>query len=109
MTVRIKDVYSLDTPFEAAGGQIPFPASYSWFNLTPTWSFRDSNLDADFPTAARYAELTYRQEGGTVPVQGVIAVTPAFIERALAITGPIDVPEFHETITGQNLVARIHY
>ncbi len=106
---HITDVDLLDQPFEAAGGQIPFPAAYSWFDLAPTWSFRDSNLDADFPTAARYAELTYRQENGKVPVQGVIAVTPAFMEGALAITGPIDVPEYHETITVQNLVARIHY
>ncbi len=108
-TARITDVDLLDQPFEAAGGQIPFPAAYSWFDIVPTWSFRDSNLDADFPTAARYAELTYRQENGKVPIQGVIALTPAFIGSALAITGPIDVPEFHETVTAQNLVARIHY
>jgi len=108
-TARITDVDLLDQPFEAAGGQIPFPAAYSWFDLAPSWSFRASNLDADFPTAARYAELTYRQENGKVPVQGVIAITPAFMENALAITGHIDVPEYHETITVQNLVARIHY
>src|SRR6266705_1771069 len=108
-TARITDVDVLDQPFEAAGGQIPFPAAYSWFDLAPSWSFRASNLDADFPTAARYAELTYWQENGKVPVQGVIAITPAFMENALAITGHIDVPEYHETITVQNLVARIHY
>jgi len=108
-TAHITDVDLLDKPFEAAGGQIPFPAAYGWFDLASTWSFRDSNLDADFPTAARYGELTYKREGGKVPVQGVIAVTPEFIERALAITGPINVPEYHDTITAQNLVARIHY
>jgi hypothetical protein len=31
------------------------------------------------------------------------------IERALEITGPINVPEYHETVTAQNLVDRIHY
>jgi serine/threonine protein kinase len=108
-TARITDVDLLDGPFEAAGGQIPFPAAYTWFDIAPTWSFRDSNLDADFPTAARYAELIYKQEGGKVPVQGVIAVTPTLIQRALAITGPIDVPEYHLTVTAQNLIDRIHY
>jgi serine/threonine protein kinase len=108
-TARITDVDLLDRPFAAAGGQIPFPAAYSWFDIAPTWSFSNSNLDADFPTAARYAEQTYKREGGKVPVQGVIALTPAFIERALAISGPIYVPEYHDTITAQNLVARIHY
>jgi len=105
----ITDVELLDNSFKAAGGQIPIPAVYSWFDIAPTWSFSDSNLDADFPTAARYAELTYKQEGGKVPVQGVIAITPTLMQRALAITGPIEVPEYHETITAQNLIARIHY
>ena len=41
--------------------------------LPNTWRFRDSNLDADFPTAAREGELEYTREGGNVPVQGVIA------------------------------------
>jgi serine/threonine protein kinase len=105
----ITDVDLLDNPFKAAGGQITIPAAYTWFDVAPTWSFSDSNLDADFPTAARYAELTYKQEGGKVPVQGVIAVTPTLMQYALAITGPIEVPEYHETITAQNLIARIHY
>lgn len=107
---RITDVDLLDKPYEAAGHTIPYPSAYTWFDLAPgSWSFRDSNLDADFPTAARYGELTYMQEGGNVPVQGVIAITPALIEYALAITGPIDVPEYHETVTAQNLIDRIHY
>jgi len=106
---RITDVDLLDKPFEAAGNGIPFPSAYTWFDLAPTWSFRDSNLDADFPTAARYGEFTYKREGGNVPVQGVIAITPALIQHVLEITGPIDVPEYHETVTAQNLIALIHY
>lgn len=107
---RITDVDLLDRPFEFAGHVIPYPSAYTWFDLAPgSWSFRDSNLDADFPTAARYGEQIYIKEGGNVPVQGVIAITPALIEHALAITGPIAVPEYQETVTEQNLVARIHY
>ena len=107
---HMTDVDLLDKPFEFAGHVIPYPAAYTWFDLAAgSWSFRDSNLDADFPTAARYGEQTYMKEGGSVPVLGVIAITPALIERALAITGPIAVPEYQETITAQNLVARIHF
>ncbi len=107
---RITDVDLLERPFEAVGHIIPYPPGYSWFDLVPSsWSFRDSNLDADFPTAARYGEQTYIKEGGSMPVQGVIAITPALIEHAMTITGPIAVPEYQETVTAQNLVARIHY
>ena len=109
-SASITDSYLLDRPFEDAGHVIPYPAAYKWFTLFPSsWSLRDSNLDADFPTAARYAEGIYREEGGKVPVQGVIAITPALIEQVLTITGPVSVPEYHETITAQNIIARIHY
>jgi len=107
---HITDTYLLDRAYNGAGHSIPYPSAYTWFDLAPaSWNLRDSNLDADFPTAARYAELNYMREGGKVPVQGVIAITPALIQHALAITGPINVPEYHETVTAQNLIDRIHY
>jgi hypothetical protein len=106
---HITDTYLLDNANLAAAHVTAYPPAYSWFDLAPSWSLRDSNLDADFPTAARYAESNYTREGGTVPVGGVVAITPVFIERALEILGPISVPEYHETVTAQNLVDRIHY
>lgn len=111
-TAHITDVYLLDRPFEFAGHSIPIPPSYQWFAhylALSNWSLRDSNLDADFPTAARYGELNFEREGGNVPLQGVIAITPSFIEQVLKITGPISVPEYHETVTAQNLVSLIHF
>jgi hypothetical protein len=107
--VDIEDVDLLDKDYKYGNKYIPIPSTYSWFTLSPGWGFRDSNLDADFPTSARNAEQLYQEEGGTVPVQGVIAITPWLIQAALKITGPIDVPEYNETITADNLIARIHY
>ena len=110
ISARITDTNLLDRPFGATSKSIPYPSAYTWFDLAPGgWSFRDSNLDADFPTAARYGEQTYMQEGGKIPVQGVIALTPTLIQHALEITGPIYIPEYQETVTAQNLIARIHY
>ncbi|HYT44150.1 MAG TPA: DUF4012 domain-containing protein, partial [Methylomirabilota bacterium] len=106
---HITDTYLLDNAYKAAGHSIPIPPAYAWFDLAPNWSLRDSNLEADFPTNARYAEEIYLREGGKVPVQGVIVMTPALIQQTLEITGPIYVPEFHEMVTSQNLVDRIHY
>lgn len=109
-SAHITDVYLFDWPFEAAGHSIPYPPAYSWFDLASgSWSLRDSNLDADFPTAARYAEQNYKLEGGNIPVQGVIAITPALIQQALTVVGPIDIPEYNETVTAQNLIELIHY
>lgn len=110
ISAPITDSTLLDRPFEASGQTIPYPSAYTWFDLAPqSWSFRDSNLDANFATAASYGEQTYSREGGKTAFQGVIAVTPEFIQQLLALTGPIAVPEYHETVTAQNLIARIHY
>ena len=106
---HITDTYLLDDSYTAVGHSIPLPSAYTWFDIVPIWSLRDSNLEADFPTVARYAEMNYAREGGNIPVQGVIAITPALIQGALEITGPINIPEYHETVTAQNLVDRIHY
>jgi hypothetical protein len=110
LNAHITDTDLLDAQFEATGRVIPLPPTYGWFDIAPpSWELRDANLDADFPTSARNAEYLYAQEGGNVPVQGVIAITPALIQQALGITGPIVVPEYKETVTAQNLVDRIHY
>lgn len=109
VSAPITDTTLLDRPFETSGGTIPFPSAYSWFDLAPTWSLRDSNLDADFPTAARYAEQNYQKEGGKGTFQGVIAITPVLIQQVLEITGPISVPEYKQTVTAQNLISLIHY
>ncbi len=109
---HITDVYLLDWPFHAKNKRIAYPPQYTWFShylASDSWSFRDSNLDADFPTVARNSEANYMREGGNVPVQGVISITPTLIQQMLAITGPIRVPEYQQTVTTQNLVSLIHF
>lgn len=111
-SAHITDVSLIDSAFRFAGNKIPYPSVYSWFPHflgQGSWSLRDSNLDADFPTDAAYAEQNYVREGGNIPLQGVIAITPTFIEHVLDMTGPIAIPEYAETVTAQNLIERIHY
>ncbi len=107
-SAHVIDTYLLDRAFEQTHS-LPFPSAYSWFTLSPgRWGLRDSNLDADFPTSARNGEAHYVEEGGKLPLVGVIAITPALIEHILTLTGPIQVPEYQETVTAQNLMDRIH-
>jgi hypothetical protein len=109
--LTLTDTYLLDYGYTNAGKTIAYPPAYNWFTLwRPSWSLRDSNLDADFPTSARYAEQIYQIESGSsTNVQGVIAITPTLIKQLLEITGPIYVNEYKETITADNLINRIHY
>ncbi len=111
-SARISDTSLLDHQYLAAGHTIAYPPDYLWFyKIMPiaSWSLRDSNLDADFPTAARYAEQNFKLENGGTDVQGVIAITPTFVQHIFEMTGPIEVPEYNEVITAQNLSERIHF
>jgi hypothetical protein len=83
------------------------PAKWSWWPFG-NFGLRDSNISADYPTTAQEAISLFAKEGGG-HVDGVISLTPIPIEHILAITGPIFVPGYNETITSQNLEARIHY
>ena len=109
-SAHIDDANLLDSRFQATGNSLPLPSVYRWFDPgSQGWGLRDSNLDADFPTDARYAEQNFKSEGGRVAPLGVIAITPALMEKALKISGPIAIPELHVTVTADNLTALIRY
>jgi hypothetical protein len=65
------------------------------------WQFQDANWYPDFPTSARQIEWFYGKSKGP-SIDGVIAMTATFMEKLLAVTGPIPMPEYGKTITAQN-------
>lgn len=84
------------------------PAPYnSWWPFG-NWGLRDSNLSADFPTNAQLVMNVYYHESGQ-KVDGLIDVSPIAIEDVLRVTGPIQIPLYGETITADNLEAKLHY
>jgi hypothetical protein len=84
------------------------PAPYnSWWPFG-NWGLRDSNLSADFPTDAQLVTNVYYHESGQ-HVDGLIDVSPIAIEDVLRVTGPIQIPLYGETITADNLEAKLHY
>lgn len=92
-SLHLTDVYLLDMPFVYSGKRVPFPPQYQWSPFVRwKWGLRDSNLDADFPTVARYGEQHYSLESVDGPLQGVIAITPASMQQALEIAGPLRIP-----------------
>lgn len=65
------------------------------------WEFQDSNWWPDFPTSAKNIKWFYEKSGGPT-VDGVIAVNSEFLGKLLAVTGPIDLPDYGKTITEAN-------
>ncbi len=62
---------------------------------------RDSNYDADFPTAASASANMLAMETGTV-VSGVIAIDTSLVETLVELLQPIYVPDYKETVTAKN-------
>ncbi|MFA6271540.1 MAG: DUF4012 domain-containing protein [Patescibacteria group bacterium] len=101
------NIYNLDTPYHGTLIAEP-PWQLQKYLSADKWFMRDSNWSPDFPTTAEKAEWFYHQEGGTEnKIDGVIAVTPTFIESLIALTGPIDVNGI--TFTSENFIETLQY
>jgi Protein of unknown function (DUF4012) len=139
---HISDITLIDycVKFGCATGEqvIPIPDKYGWLRTifaagaTQSWSLRDSNLDPDYPTTAKYALDLYpqllpgaqQQLGSSLKLYdpktggqfaGVVTLSLGFFQQALKITGRItvDLPTntgtIHEVVTSDNFVSKIHY
>ncbi|MBI4139300.1 DUF4012 domain-containing protein [Candidatus Uhrbacteria bacterium] len=71
--------------------------------INPHWQFQDANWFPDFPTSARKM-LWFWSKSGQPTQDGVIAVNASFVERALEITGPIDMPAYGKVIDRNNFL-----
>ena len=85
------DTYNLDYPVQETF-KIEAPWPLQKYMNQKYWYFRDSNWSPDFPTSAQKAEWFYHQEGGQEQkIEGIIAITPDFIESLVGIVGSIEV------------------
>ena len=137
---HISDITLMDSSVKF--GSVPYqqviqvPSKYAWLKTifaagaTDSWSLRDSNLDPDFPTAAKYALELYQQllpdaqknlqaQNSSVTLYnpqtsgafaGVLTLSYGFFQQALTVTGPVivNMPPIHETVTSANFVSLIH-
>lgn len=77
----------------------PRPLQY----VTPNWGTRDANWFFDFPTSAQKVMWFYEKTGGVSP-DGVIALNSSVIESILALTGPIELPDYELTVSHENFL-----
>jgi hypothetical protein len=103
----LEDTYALDKPFTSKYGSLPLPDGYPWYPFYP-FALRDSNLNADMPTAAQTALRLYKTESGGNTPQGMILITPVIMQTALLAVGAVTVPQWGDTVTAANLEAVIH-
>ncbi|MBT3230493.1 DUF4012 domain-containing protein [Candidatus Uhrbacteria bacterium] len=71
--------------------------------LNSRWELQDANWFPDFPSSAQKMLGFYESAGGPT-LDGVIAFNATLIPQLLAITGPIEMPEYDRTITSENFL-----
>ncbi len=71
--------------------------------INAVWQFQDANWSPDFPTSANKLKWFWSKSGGPT-LDGVIAVNATFVEKLLAITGPIEMPLYGKTVTSDNFL-----
>lgn len=71
--------------------------------VSAAWSLHDSNWFPDFPASAEKAIFFYEKTGGPT-VDGVITLTPTVMQKLLAVTGPIAIPQYGLTVDAENFI-----
>ncbi len=102
---QVFDVYSLDGQLR---GHVEPPAAIKAYLGEGGWFLRDSNWDPNFSSSAENA-LWFVDKEVNKQAQGVIAVNMNFVQSLLEITGPIDLPDFNEKISAENLFERAEF
>ncbi|OGY16826.1 MAG: hypothetical protein A2785_03610 [Candidatus Chisholmbacteria bacterium RIFCSPHIGHO2_01_FULL_49_18] len=102
---KVEDVYAADGQLK---GHVEPPAEIKEYLGEEGWYLRDSNWDPDFPSAARQIEWFFEKETG-VQVDGTIAMNLFVIQDLLRVFGPIDIPDYEQAITAENLFEKAQF
>ena len=98
----VNDIYEIDGQLKIS---VEPPAEIKEDLGQKDWFLRDSNWEPDFPTSARQAEWFYSKETGET-VSGVLALDVSAMEKLLEVVGPLDLADYNEKITAENLFER---
>ncbi len=102
-----KGIYNLDAE---APVKIEPPDYLREYLSASTWFLRDANTCVgcvDFGVAARKVLEFYKIETGNENFDGVISITPTFLEDLLKITGPVTVPGYPYKFESANVTETI--
>lgn len=100
----IEDANLLD---ERIVAKITPPYPFKAMMQIKKWKLRDSNFSPNFPTNAEKAKYFLRLGGRGGDFDGVIAVNSDVLNDVLKVTGPINVPGYATTFSGENAAIQL--
>lgn len=102
------DVYSSYEIDKKMAGTVTPPEEVKQFLAEENWYLRDSNWDPHFPSTANKIAWFIDKSLGT-KVDGVIAINTQTVAGLIEALGPVDLPQFNETLTHRNLAERMEF
>jgi hypothetical protein len=108
LDIKDGEIKNIDVPgggfYDLKGSlAVQVEAPYPFHLFSPIWQPWNANWFADWPASAEKIMWFYDKSGGPT-VDGVIAFTPDVLEKLLALTGEIDMPEYETKVDSQNFV-----
>lgn len=100
--LEVNDIYAIDGQLQI---NVEPPKEIKEDLNQKDWFLRDSNWEPDFPSSARQAEWFYTKETGE-RVEGVVALDISAMEDLLSVVGSLDLSDYNEKITSENLFER---
>lgn len=104
-SLDVQDVYSADGQLR---GHVEPPEPIKKYLGEAGWFLRDSNWSPDFPTSAKRAAWFLDKELGE-KVDGVIALDLDVAKNMLGSIGPVELADFGETVTADNLYEKAQF
>lgn len=102
------DVYSSYELDKKLTGVVSPPEEIKQFLGESQWYLRDSNWDPNFPATAKKIAWFIEKSEGTA-VDGVMTINTKSLGALIEALGPIDIPQFNETLTHKNLSERMEF
>lgn len=72
------------------------------------WYLRDSNWDPDFSVSSEKIN-SFIENSTSKKIHGIFAIDIYGLEKILAVTGPVELPQYNEVITDKNISERLEF
>ncbi len=105
LDIIVHDIYTADGQLK---GHVEPPPAIKQYLGEAGWFLRDVNWDPHFPTSASRAAWFLDKEMEQ-KVDGVIAINLHVIKSLLEITGPVEIIDYNQTISADNLFEQVEY
>jgi hypothetical protein len=89
-------------------GAVSSPEEVQRYLGEKTWFMRDSNWDPDFPTTAKRVSW-FIKESLNKQIDGVVAINYYVLQDIIEAIGGLEITEYQENLTGDNLLERVEF